>query len=119
MALQNPGSDKPDVIMVDELDRAQTVDDDEKARQIHLIDEIRVLGLSAEDASFYNSVTPEQRKRITRKVRRSEISSRIGLTIPHRLTFGSCLCWPFCTLFRNWIVPISVSYSRFINTETR
>jgi hypothetical protein len=62
--------EKPDVIMVDELSSEQTPQDTEKASQIHLIDNIRVLGLSADDAAFYASVTPEQRKRITRKVSR-------------------------------------------------
>lgn len=68
MALHNLGSEKPEVIMIDELRKEETICDAEKSRQIHLIDDIRVLGLGNEDAEFYNSVTSEQRKIITRKV---------------------------------------------------
>lgn len=58
--------EKPDIVMVDDREDAASVT--EKARNVYTIDNMRVLGLSEEDAAFYNSVTPEQRKRITHKV---------------------------------------------------
>jgi hypothetical protein len=62
----NGSYDKPDIVMVDDRDMAR--DDHEKAPVVHTIDNMRVLGLSEEDAEFYNSYTPEMRKRVIRKV---------------------------------------------------
>ncbi|KAJ4308180.1 hypothetical protein N0V84_012250 [Fusarium piperis] len=56
--------------MVDDMDMECTVPDQEKAPQPRAIDNIRVLGLSDEDADFYNNTTVEQRKTIIRKVDR-------------------------------------------------
>lgn len=64
MASIPPQVEKPDIVMVDDREAP----DAEKAKVIHTIDNIRVLGLSEEDAQFYNSYTPKDRKRITRKV---------------------------------------------------
>jgi hypothetical protein len=54
--------------MVDDIDTDRKTPDHEKAPQARTIDNIRVLGLSDEDAEFYNNTTPEQRKQIIRKV---------------------------------------------------
>lgn len=63
--------EKPDVVMVDDMDMDRTVPDHEKAPQARTIDNIRVLGLTDEDADFYNNTTPEQRKKIIKKVLQS------------------------------------------------
>ncbi|KAM5350738.1 hypothetical protein ACJ41O_007243 [Fusarium nematophilum] len=68
MSSSNSQMDKPDVIMVDDKESERDTRDTEKATQVHTIDNIRVLGLSTEDAEFYNNTTAEQRKRIIRKV---------------------------------------------------
>ncbi len=44
--------------------------DSEKAPAVHAIDNFRVLGLTDEDAEFYNGFSQERRKRILRKVDR-------------------------------------------------
>lgn len=43
-------------------------DDTEKATAVHVIDSFRVLGLTDEDADFYNSFPEERRQSIVRKV---------------------------------------------------
>lgn len=55
--------EKPEIELVDDRE-----DDVEKTRRVHLIDNIRVLGLNEDDAAFYNSYSVEERRRITRKV---------------------------------------------------
>lgn len=70
--------DKPDIVMVD--DRDDTNHDIEKSAQVKVIDNIPVLGLSEEDAAFYNSITEAQRKKIVRKVRQLNRQSQIKLT---------------------------------------
>lgn len=70
--------DKPDIVMVD--DRDDTNHDIEKSAQVKVIDNIPVLGLSEEDAAFYNSITEAQRKKIVRKVRRPKQQSKISWT---------------------------------------
>ena len=62
------GGEKPDVIMVDDRSVERDRADGEKAIRVRMIDNIRVLGLSDDDAEFYNSVTEEKRKQITHKV---------------------------------------------------
>ncbi|KAJ1333223.1 MFS transporter ACS family allantoate permease [Microdochium nivale] len=57
---------KADVIMVDHADQAG--DHPEKAPQVRVVDDFHVLGLTQDDADFYNNYTPEQRKRTRRKV---------------------------------------------------
>jgi hypothetical protein len=69
MALSAAKSDKPDIVMVDDKDDFPTNHDMEKTAQVRTIDSIPVLGLSEEDAAFYNSITQKQRKQIIRKVR--------------------------------------------------
>ncbi|KAF5264517.1 hypothetical protein FOXYS1_4702 [Fusarium oxysporum] len=60
--------EKPDVVMVDDMAADNANSDHEKAPQARTIDNIRVLGLTDDDADFYNNVTPEARKTIIRKV---------------------------------------------------
>lgn len=61
--------EKPDIVMVDDRSSINKPADAEKGTsQIHTIDNIRVLGLSQEDAEFYQNYTKAQRKKITRKV---------------------------------------------------
>lgn len=59
--------DKPDIVLVDHRDKA---DEDEEAKPsaVYIIDNVRVLGLSDEDADFYNNYSAEKRKRVIRKV---------------------------------------------------
>ena len=64
-------TDKPDVIMVDDA-VGTGVDDHEKAANVRVVDTFHVLGLSDEDADFYNNYTPAQRARTKRKVRYSK-----------------------------------------------
>lgn len=98
MAVNNAGSEKPEVIMIDELHKEETICDAEKSRQIYLIDDTRVLGLRNEDAEFYTSVTAKQRKRITRKVLFVYTFHTIHprTKLKHRSTFVSYLCWLYC-----------------------
>jgi hypothetical protein len=57
--------EKPDITMVD--DRSVDRIDAEKGPNIHTIDNIRVLGLTDDDANFYLSFPEEARKKIFRK----------------------------------------------------
>ncbi|KAL7905818.1 hypothetical protein GGI35DRAFT_459436 [Trichoderma velutinum] len=78
MAKDTAKVDKPDIVMVDDRDE-HTNHDMEKSAQVKVIDDIPVLGLSEEDAAFYNSITEAQRKKIIRKVRRPIRQSQIRL----------------------------------------
>ncbi|KZL77909.1 MFS transporter, partial [Colletotrichum tofieldiae] len=60
-------ADKPEIAFVDDRE-ADSRSDAEKGPVVRMIDSIRVLGLSDDDADFYANFTPEQRKRTTRKV---------------------------------------------------
>lgn len=59
----SPSIDKVDVVMAE-----GGPTDSEKAPAVHVIDNFRVLGLTDEDADFYNGFSQERRKRIMRKV---------------------------------------------------
>lgn len=69
MALNVAKTDKAEIVMIDDKDELPT-NDIEKTGQVRIIDSIPVLGLSEDDAAFYNSMTQDQRKRIVRKVRK-------------------------------------------------
>lgn len=69
MALNAAKIEKPEIVMIDDKDEIPTNNDIEKTAQVRIIDSIPVLGLSEDDAAFYNSVTQYQRKKIVRKVR--------------------------------------------------
>ncbi|KAM0449160.1 hypothetical protein ACHAO4_007822 [Trichoderma viride] len=68
MALNTAKTDKAEIVMIDDKDEIPTNNDIEKTAQVRIIDSIPVLGLSEDDAAFYNSITQDQRKRIIRKV---------------------------------------------------
>jgi hypothetical protein len=61
--MATPIVEKPEVTLADDREN-----DVEKTRQVHMIDNVRVLGLSEEDATFYRSYTTEERRRVIRKV---------------------------------------------------
>jgi hypothetical protein len=71
MALNAARIEKPEIVMIDDKDDIPT-NDIEKTAQVRIIDSIHVLGLSEDDAAFYNSITQDQRKRIIRKVRNTK-----------------------------------------------
>lgn len=66
-------ADKPEISFVDDRE-ADNRSDSEKGPVVRMIDNIRVLGLSEDDAEFYANFTPEQRKRTIRKVSEREPS---------------------------------------------
>lgn len=72
MALNTAKTDKAEIVMIDDKDEIPSNNDIEKTAQVRIIDSIPVLGLSEDDAAFYNSITQDQRKRIIRKVRKSK-----------------------------------------------
>jgi hypothetical protein len=55
--------EKLDVVMAE-----STQGDTEKGTTVHVIDNFRVLGLTNDDADFYNAFSEERRRRIVRKV---------------------------------------------------
>ncbi|KAK4032961.1 putative transporter-like protein 24 [Parachaetomium inaequale] len=63
MSSSTTSVDKVDVAMAE-----GRLDDGEKAAAVHIIDNFRVLGLTDDDAAFYNNFSPERRKRVMRKV---------------------------------------------------
>jgi hypothetical protein len=63
MSSSTTSVDKVDVTMAESRH-----DDGEKAPAVHVIDNFRVLGLTDDDADFYNNFSPERRKRVMRKV---------------------------------------------------
>ena len=63
MSSTNTSVDKVDVAMAEDR-----LDDGEKATAVHIIDNFRVLGLTDDDAAFYNNFSQERRKRVMRKV---------------------------------------------------
>lgn len=66
-AAGNTATDKPDIMMIDDV-RPGHEDNIEKSTQIRVMDTFHVIGLSDDDANFYNNYTPEQRARTKRKV---------------------------------------------------
>lgn len=91
--------EKPDVVMVDDLSVKNPSSDNEKAPQARTIDNIRVLGLTHEDADFYNNFTPKQRKTVINKVYCSERRDHQQVTNYHqcRLIVDWFPCLPFST----------------------
>jgi hypothetical protein len=91
-------NEKPDIVFVD--DHAK-IEDTEKGPNVRTIDNVRVLGLSDEDADFYNSVSEADRKKITHKVSKQSLSDAYHHNHIHRdckanminrWTFGSFPC---------------------------
>lgn len=67
--------DKPEITMVDHRD-ADNRSDAEKQPVVRTIDNIRVLGLTDDDAAFYENFGADNRKKLVRKV----CISKYGLT---------------------------------------
>lgn len=67
--------EKPDIVFVDDHEKTE---DAEKGPNVRTIDNVRVLGLSDDDADFYNNMSEADRKKITRKV------SKLSLSDAHR-----------------------------------
>ncbi|KAK9776036.1 putative Major facilitator superfamily (MFS) profile domain-containing protein [Seiridium cardinale] len=59
--------DKPEIMMVDH-EVADSRSDAEKGPAVRTVDNIRVLGLAEDDASFYDGFDDENRKNLVRKV---------------------------------------------------
>ena len=68
MAANRGSSDaeKAEIFMVDDTMAGSNAL--EKAPTVRVIDDFHVLGLTEEDADFYNNYTPEMRKKTMRKV---------------------------------------------------
>lgn len=65
----NNAAEKPDIYHVDDTVKDATLENADKgAPKVHILDDYHVVGLSDEDAEFYNNYTPEMRKRTKRKV---------------------------------------------------
>lgn len=67
-AAGNTMAEKPDIMLVDDAERDGPSDNPEKAPSVRVVDSFHVLGLTDDDAEFYNNYTPEQRARTKRKV---------------------------------------------------
>ena len=89
-----PPSYKPEIFRVEDVSVERDGADIEQSSQIHLIDSIRVLGLSDDDADFYNSYTTAQRNRVTRKVSfiKAISPTRSLSDYLYRSTFASSRC---------------------------
>lgn len=62
-------SEKAEIAMIDDQDLDSKAPDAEKGTyNVRTVDNFRVLGLSDDDADFYNGVSEADRKKITRKV---------------------------------------------------
>lgn len=76
MALQD--SKEPEVEMID--DREAVTADFEKAPKTRTIDNIRVIGLTDNDAVFYEGFAAEHRKAVLRKVNTHSHQSYISIS---------------------------------------
>ena len=65
----NGSDEKPDVMMVEKVINDDIEGNPVKAPQVYHIDGFSVLGLSAEDAEFYQNYSAVDRKRTMHKVR--------------------------------------------------
>lgn len=63
--------DKPEIVMIGDRDEDSRSDAD-KSSGVRTIDNIRVVGLTSEDASFYENFGVKERKTLVRKVSHSE-----------------------------------------------
>lgn len=78
MAATNVSDEKPDVMMVENAIRDDLEDNPEKAPQVLHVDGFNVLGLSAEDAEFYQNYSDKDRKKTMHKVSQLEDSPLIS-----------------------------------------
>jgi len=77
MTAVNNSDDKPDVMMVETAIRDDLEGNPDKAPQVFHIDGFSVLGLSPEDAEFYQNYSDKDRKKTMHKVGRSSRSLRL------------------------------------------
>ena len=75
MTTVNAQDDKPDVIMIETAIRDDLEGNPDKAPQIFHIDGFSVLGLSPEDAEFYQNYSAKDRKKTMHKVSHCNRSS--------------------------------------------
>lgn len=68
MATPHSAAEKPDVVMIENSIRDDLEENLEKAPQVFHVDGFNVLGLSPEDAEFYESYSIKARKKTTHKV---------------------------------------------------
>jgi len=71
MAATHVSDEKPDVMMVENAIRDDLEDNPEKAPQVLHVDGFNVLGLSPEDAEFYQNYSDKDRKKTMHKVSHS------------------------------------------------
>lgn len=70
MTTVNNADDKPDVMMIETAIRDDLEGNPDKAPQVFHIDGFSVLGLSPEDAEFYQNYSEKDRKKTMHKVSR-------------------------------------------------
>jgi hypothetical protein len=70
MAAVNDPDDKPDVMMIETAIKDDLEGNPDKAPQVFHIDGFSVLGLSPEDADFYENYSAKDRKKTMHKVSR-------------------------------------------------
>lgn len=68
MATPNAADEKPDVVMIENSIRDDLEENLEKAPRVFHVDGFNVLGLSPEDAEFYQNYSIKERKKTTHKV---------------------------------------------------
>lgn len=68
MAAPDAALDKPEVFMIENSVQDDLEGNPEKAPQVLHVDGFSVLGLSREDAEFYNNYSEKDRKKTTHKV---------------------------------------------------
>jgi len=68
MTTVNNPDDKPDVVMIETVIKDDLEGNPDKAPQVFHIDGFSVLGLSAEDAEFYQNYSAKDRKKTMHKV---------------------------------------------------
>lgn len=68
MTTPHTAAEKPDVVMIENSMRDDLEENLEKAPQVFHVDGFNVLGLSPEDAEFYQNYSIKERKTTTHKV---------------------------------------------------
>lgn len=93
--------DKPEIMMVNDREEDGRSDAGKGLSSVRTIDNIRVIGMTADDASFYEGFSDKDRKQMVRKVRSSDYTT---LFILHdhrspcvRSMFDSYQCYPSYT----------------------
>ena len=84
----NGSDEKPDVMMVEKVINDDIEGNPVKAPQVYHIDGFSVLGLSAEDAEFYQNYSAVDRKKTMHKVRSKIHNSGIETSTDHYAQTG-------------------------------